>query len=401
MKKLLILGQVPKEYGGSYTTGVANVIMEIVGHLKGEFDVYIYATNLNSGEGKKINGISLLGYSYPILVIFLIKEFLNSPIRFFRLYGEFKNKFGVIPIKNLSYLVILKHYIKKIKPDIINAHGIMFAPILKNLDIGRDVFYSFHGFMYDDQNSIEANKKRGLDIKKLYFNSVPWVKKAIYLTPEMKSKGENKLKIVADKSSIISNGVNVKKFKYSSEERKKLRNRYNIDENSKIFISVGALTHRKNHAGFIEYLIRNNFKGHYWIIGKFEAEESKNIILNYQESVSSFEIKVINYVDHDMLYQYYSAADIYAHPSTSEGQALVVFEALCCGLPVMANQDIKGTVCVGREYDDSVKFVNLKTSKLLEIDNPNRKKLSQRCKEDFDWTMVADKYKACFLNEFN
>ena len=39
MKKLLILGQVPEEFGGNYTTGVANVIMELALHLSEEYQV--------------------------------------------------------------------------------------------------------------------------------------------------------------------------------------------------------------------------------------------------------------------------------------------------------------------------------------------------------------------------
>ena len=64
---------------------------------------------------------------------------------------------------------MLKYYIKKIKPNIINAHGIMFAPIIKHSGYNyKKIFYTFHGLMYDDNNSIKANKKRLIDVKKLY-----------------------------------------------------------------------------------------------------------------------------------------------------------------------------------------------------------------------------------------
>lgn len=400
MKKLLILGQLPKEYGGSYTTGVANVIMELSFYLKEDFDTYIYGTNLNTSKNEQINGITTLGYSYNTLLILMVKEFLRTPLKMIKMYLEFKNHFGIRPIKNLLYYVVIKNNIRRIKPDVINAHGIMFAPVLKNIEEAKNAFYSFHGFMYDDKNSILANKKRGVDIEKLYFNSAKYVKKAIYLTEEMKYKGEEGLKLSPRKSVIIPNGVNIDKFKYCKESRKSIRNSLGINNDEKIIISVGALTNRKNHIGFINFLIRNNFKGHYWIIGKFEAQETKNKILEYQKNVIGFNIKVNNYVPHDELYKYYSVADIYAHPSTSEGQALVVFEALCCGVPLIINEDIEGTVCVGDKYSKNVHYVNLNESLMPDLIDFDRDLLSTMCKNDFNWSIVTNQYKD-FLNANN
>ena len=59
-------------------------------------------------------------------------------------------------------------------------------------------------------------------------------------------------------------------------------------------LHVGALTNRKNHLGFIKYLKKNNFKGHYWIVGKFEAQETKQKILALMETIKNFEIRIFN-----------------------------------------------------------------------------------------------------------
>lgn len=401
MKKLLILGQIPKEHGGSYTTGVANVIMEISQFLKKDFDIHIYATNFKSNSTKNIDGIKVLGYSYKKLLRLVILEFLNSPFKLINRFKGYRKEFGISPIKTFLYYITLKDYLHKIKPDVINAHGIMFAPILKNFNINDEVFYSFHGFMYDDPNSIKANKNRGLDINKLYTESAKWIKRAIYLTDEMKSKGENNLGISTIKSAIIPNGVNVTKFKFCENSRSEIRKAFNLKDSETVYISVGALTNRKNHIGFIEFLLRNNFTGSYWIIGKFEAEETKNKIIEYQEKISQFKIKIINYLPHNELFKYYSAADLYAHPSTSEGQALVVFEALCCGLPIIANQEIENTVCAGKAYNDVITFIDMKNSLLTENHTINRNELSKKCKRDFNWENTSQKYKKVFLNETN
>lgn len=398
MKKLLILGQLPKEHGGSYTTGVANVIIELSHFLKRDFETYIYATNLNIHKSPNLNGINALGYSYKNMVKLVFLELIKNPFGLIKQCFEFKKVYGVSPIKNLLYYIIIKDYIAIVQPDIINAHGIMFAPILKNLKKNNSVFYSFHGFMYDDRNSILANKKRGLDIKKLYSNSAKHINRAIYLTSEMKNKGEQDLLISTERSEIIPNGVNIDKFYFCKKSRKIIRNQFNIKSGEKVIISVGALTNRKNHIGFIEFLLRNNFKGHYWIIGKFEAEETKYRLLEYQKNEKDFKIEIINYIPHNDLYKFYSAADLYAHPSTSEGQALVVIEALCCGLPLIVNKNIRGTICVKNEYEDWISYVNLSKSSFPKMETNGRELLTKMSREDFNWSKAADSYKKIFID---
>ncbi|WP_242083693.1 glycosyltransferase family 4 protein [Aestuariivivens sediminis] len=402
MKKLLILGQIPKEYGGRYTTGVANVIMELSHCLKKDFEIYIYATNFKSYTIKNIDGIQILGVSYRKILKLVLIEVFKSPWQLIRRFKDNKKKYGVSNLKTLLHFLNLKAYLNKIKPEIVNAHGIIFAPVLKNFDINKNVIYSFHGLMYDDPNSILANKTRGIEIGKLYRESSKFIHRAIFLNEEMKIKGERSLRIEAAKSEVIYNGVNTKKFKFCENSRLEIRKLFGLEETITVFISVGALTHRKNHIGFIEFLLRNNFSGVYWIIGKFEAEETKNKIIEYKDKIKQFKIEIINYVPHNELFKYYSAADLYAHPSTSEGQALVVFEALCCGLPVLVNEEIKSTVSLGKAYTGIVRFVNLKKSFLRqEKQIINRKILSKKCKKDFNWGISAKKYKKVFLDEFN
>lgn len=399
MKKLFIIGQIPKEYGGSYTTGVANVIIELADVLKDDFDIYLYATNYKDTKVKENYGFKILGYSYTKFIKLIILQLVKNPLLLVKLYKEFNNEFGIPPVKFILNHLLLRYYIDKLKPEIINAHGIVFSPLLKNLKNSAKVFFTFHGLMYDDDNSIKANKKRGIDVYKLYNNGAKYIDNPIYLTEEMKIKGEYDLKIESKQSYIIPNGVNVAKFRFCETSRDELRVKFGVNDNDLIFISVGALTNRKNHIGFIKYLIKNDFKGQYWIIGKFEAEQTKQQILEYQKSIKDFKIRIFDYVAHETLYKYYSAADIYAHPSTSEGQALVVFESLCCGLPVLVNEEIKGTVSVGENYTKSVIFINLKEQRILPEFNIDREKLSLKCKTDFNWNEIGNLYKNVFTNE--
>ncbi len=301
MKKLLIIGQIPKEYGGNYTTGVANVILELGHQLSKELSVYIYGTNLNARIQSPIENIHFLGYSHKLILRLFFYHMLTRPLGVIKECWLYSTRYGLPPLKYLAYRLLIEFYIKKIKPDYINAHGMIFTPIMKHLKLENKVLFSFHGFMYDDPASILANKKRGIDMYKLYKNGSCLVNKSIYLTDDMRNKGSNNLDIQQKDSFIIPNGVSTDKFYYAPEYRKSIRNKFNIEKDSLVFISVGALTRRKNHIGFIEFLERNKVKSHYWIIGEAIGQEKETILLLKKAVKDSIfvQVNIFNYVPHD------------------------------------------------------------------------------------------------------
>ncbi len=400
MKKLLILGQIPKEYGGNYTTGVANVIMELSSHLSRHLSLYLYGTNLNARVQSPIDNIHFLGYSKRLLLRLVMLHFLTRPLGVFRECRDYRKVYGVPPIKFFAYRVMIQEYIRKIQPDYINAHGMIFTPVIKQLKLEKEVFFSFHGFMHDDPASVLANRHRGIDMKKLYEEGARVVRKSVHLTPDMRRMGIEQLNIRKEHSHIIPNGVSTDKFYFDPEKRRELRAKLKVSEDALVFISVGALTQRKNHKGFIEFLNKNNIGAYYWIIGKAVGQEKQtlNELKKTAESVKNVQVTIIDYVPHDILFQYYSAADIYAHPSSSEGQALVALEAMCCGLPLIVNRQIKETLGLDGSFDNYVHLVQLNEDEMPKIETPNRDVLSSKCREELSWEASAIKYLELFQN---
>ena len=398
MKKLLILGQIPKEYGGNYTTGVANVIMELSGHLSRYLTIYLYGTNLNAQVQSPFDNIYFLGYNKRSLLRFLLLHLLTRPLGVLREWRRYRKIYGVPPMKFLAYRMMIQDYIRKIKPDYINAHGMIFAPVISELKLERKVYFSFHGFMHDDPASVLANRHRGIDMEKLYQQGAKVVHRSIHLTPAMLRKGVEQLQLREGHSYIIPNGVSTDKFYFAPEKRNEMREGMGVGEDTRVFISVGALTKRKNHKGFIDFLERNNINAHYWIIGKAvgQEEETRIELLKTIENVNSVEVRIIDYVAHDSLYQYYSAADVYAHPSSSEGQALVALEAMCCGLPLIVNRQIKETLGLDASFDEFVHLVDLLNDEMPEIVTPKRDILSSKCREQLSWEASAKKYLELF-----
>ena len=387
-----MLGQVPKEYGGSYTTGVANVIISLSKPMQNMgVNVKIFATNYNQLHNSVET--SILGYDKHKLVELLFRELTGRPLALVRELVDYKKRFGSPAIKLLSYRLMLDHHILNYQPDIIHAHGVIFAPVVKHLRTKKKALFTFHGIFIDDDKAIKENLKKGTDLIKLSLNSAKLIKHVSYLTPAMSEIGNSKLEINANET-IISNGVDCKKFYYSVEARKEIRHENGCNDYELIVISVGALTSRKNHKAFIKFIHHNNIKCKYWIVGKEGGELNalNHLIARLGLSES---VKIFPYVDHANLYKYYSAADIYIHPSTSEGQALVVLEAMSSGLPVIVNEQIQETLGNISGFEQYIEAVNLDSHdyhlqrEFYLIDRIN---LSQKCSKYFTWEAMAREY---------
>lgn len=334
------------------------------------------------------------------LVYLLCKDFLLNPFKIFIELFKYKNGYGFPPFKLLCYRLLLNHIIKIEKPDLIHAHGIIFVPVIQQIHFKRPVIYTFHGMFFIDDTSIQINKTRGIDVRKLYFNSAKFIKNCTYLTNEMAEVGRSTLKIIA-KDKIISNGIDTDKFLYCEKNREKVRNENGADINTVIFITVASLNMRKNQIGFINYIKNLTIDYQYWIIGAGEQEEKIKLMI--REMNLEHKIKTFSYIPNTHLYAYYSAADIYAHPSTAEGQALCVLEALAIGLKVMVNKKIQDTLNLTKQLTkDEITVIDLKkpiedSHQIFSSLNKQRTTANKRISTNYNWVKIANEYKSFFF----
>jgi glycosyltransferase involved in cell wall biosynthesis len=146
------------------------------------------------------------------------------------------------------------------------------------------------------------------------------------------------LRLGADKAktSVMYNGVDTNCFHpvKKGESRKKL----GLPKKRKIIFSARRLVYKNGIDTLIEsahLVARNNPDILFVVAGK--GPSRKLIEDRTKELGIEDNIKLTGFVPDDLLPVYYDAADYFVLPSASgEGLPLVLFEAMACGLPVIA-----------------------------------------------------------------
>jgi len=138
------------------------------------------------------------------------------------------------------------------------------------------------------------------------------------------------------KTSVMYNGVDTNCFQ--SADKIQSRNKLDLPKNRKIVFSARRLVYKNGLDTLIEsanLLAKNHPKILFVVAGKGPSRsliEEKIKELGIEKN-----IKLAGFVPDELLPVYYNAADFFLLPSASgEGLPLVLFEAMSCGLPVVA-----------------------------------------------------------------
>lgn len=144
---------------------------------------------------------------------------------------------------------------------------------------------------------------------------------------------------------VINNAVEIQKYKFSEEKRRKKRDLYGIGSDDLIFGNIGRLSPQKNQLFLIEIfskIILNCNNAKLIIIGNGELEEqlkAKVSELGLNNNVT-FTGSVID------TSEYYSMMDVFLLPSLYEGLPIVSIEAQIAGLKCLFSENIDKDVDV-------------------------------------------------------
>lgn len=145
---------------------------------------------------------------------------------------------------------------------------------------------------------------------------------------------------------IYNNGIEIEKFKYSNEKRKKIRKK--LKSNEKYVIgNVGAFLPVKNHKFIIdifEKFLKYNNNSILWLVGD---GPTKNIYQKYVQEKGLIG-KVLFLGTRSDVADIYAGMDLFLFPSKFEGFPNVLLEAQCEGLPCLISNCITNEVIISK-----------------------------------------------------
>lgn len=389
--RILSIGQVPTEVGGNYTTGVARVVYELSKEKVSGVDNFLYATNISQVKAKKLCTTNNEYLGYVINPFALAWDMLKNPYKTYKELLFYKKNCFEKPLHMAFIKWNIKRAISIIKPDILHLHGSGIASLyFARGERSIPILQTYHGVMWDGEES---------KFKVIYHSTYQFADYTTGLNRECERK-MLKIGIDKDRIAIVPNGVDSNKYCYSPNERLLMRQAYNVDDTTLVFITVGYVVDRKGQLAFLKILNSLGLDYQYWIIGKgpdCQVIEDYCVANGIRDKV-----KLIGYVKDVDLYKYLSAADIYAHASTTEGQALSETEAYASGLRVIVNKLISDTVAGDSRTDKETYYI-------CDFDKVNQKELiawintEQRMRNsrgNTDWSIIAKKYAEVYAEVF-
>lgn len=204
------------------------------------------------------------------------------------------------------------------------------------------------------------------------------------LKDEMVALGANNEKV-----TVLRNGVDLEKFKFSDEsEQKVLKEKYELA--GKVILSVGGLVERKGHHLIIEAISKIEDVT-LIIIG--DGPDLKRL----QQLVTDLALKerviFTGALQQEPLVDYYGLADAMVLASSREGWANVLLESMSCGTPVVATKvwgtpEVVTTVDAGVLVERNVEQIKYG---ILNVLSTTRSRISTRQHaEKFTWDSTSE-----------
>lgn len=391
--KILFVGPVPPEVGGTSYGGIATHLWQLATHLKNRgFAVYIL-TNVRSPF--EYNGVHLI--AWPNLsklhkAFTAIKSWWNLPKHPNTILQDMLLKERLAILYNSH---VLEEVINDVQPDIIHVHSFhniatLAFGLLKNYP---PLVVTDHGFwqgIHNNSDEIRVKKTARL------------ARRIICVSNFSRDRVIQFGLASEDKTTVIYNPIDPKRIPLLNKEQLKKELGY-IGKRVIFFSGVVEPVKRKGLDKLLGCFINNReIKERFALIiltDNKTAEFVRSICAHEQ-----LEALILGPQQWENIVKLYNLADVFVMPSKSESFGLVYVEAMLAGTPVVGFQpiieelsDFLGTY-IGEGFD-AEKEDETALSKKIELvmsRNVNRELLRQQVMDKLSWDALLPRFELLY-----
>lgn len=192
--------------------------------------------------------------------------------------------------------------------------------------------------------------------------------------------------------TILNNGIEINKFRYSLNEKKKLKQKFGFD-NKIIYGHVGRFSHQKNHVFLINIFREISLLENNAILILIGEGELKNNILNLVKEYD-LDSKVVFLGSVDNVNEYMAVMDLLIFPSRYEGLPVTLVESQFSELKALVSSNITSEIIMSdfifvKDLNEGAKKW---AKKAIEITKHNSNLKIWKKLYDYDIIIVKDKY---------
>lgn len=266
-------------------------------------------------------------------------------------YSELKTNYTIllehklISVKNLHlhFNRDLKCQILNLKPDIVILAGgyllpSVFLTVLLSKKIGFKTYFWSESHLSEKRNYHKIILMARDLIRSHIYNKFDGFWYSGKLSKELILKYINGKKDLCFVPNLVNNNLYVRKPVNNTDEIKKIKEEYGIDDENFIFICPARLTHVKGIDTFINLFSKctNRKKATILIPGDGELKED---LINMIED-KDVNVRLIGYKNQEEMSRLYMMSDFFLMPSLSDANPLTCVEALWSSLPLLVSKHV-------------------------------------------------------------
>lgn len=304
---------------------------------------------------------------------------------------------------SLSGVMKLRRLIRELKPDLIQGwmyHGNLAATLARSMTIERAALvWNVRHSLYD----LKAEKIKTQQVIRLnrFFSSGPDV---LLYNSQVSQKQHERFGLSSKQGQTIPNGIDIQKFTFSPEYRKKVRTQLGIPENALVVGHVARLHPLKDHSLFLKAAVdiaSRNLNVHFLLIGR-DVSMDNETVSQWVPFESSKRFHLLG--ERSDVSELMCAMDIFCLSSLSEAFPNVIGEAMATGLPCVATDVGDCKMIIGDTGltvpPRSEKELLSGIEKLLTLSHKELRSLGRkartRIEEKFALTAIVEQYTALY-----